>query len=677
MAESVVLNDGETSEFALTDEANGIVLRAHSYTPPRPVPVYASSVDTEGQLLVGEPSFENRVISAEVEVFGASSEAVLAELQAVVALIGREGGTWTYTTPDGAVAIYDLVTWDGYEPTLDITWTVAGRAMVSIAFAAKPFGRGTPTTLSDRTETTAPALIFTETAIDGDVPALARLVVDEDQGVDQGWMIWGVRSRYYSNAASAALLIQAEDLTTQGGSTKTAGATGASGSGSNVVRNTDLTTSFVSILSGQLSASSTYLSHVGTYRVFARVYCPTGNTGTVEVALEWAEGDFRRVTRNATVEYESAWEGSFRLLDLGLVSLTEVIQGTQRWEPRITARSTVVGDEIDVDYLMFVPVDEAAGEISASLYVPTPTAFVARDEFDQTAGALTGKTLPTGGTWTGAGDADDFQVSGGTITRTSISDNDGGTGAALLGRFVYPSTPSAMTSALVQARLSRSGGSINDAQALLLRRSSNTAFAYLRVDWIPATGQTLASPRWTSSGTFVTLGQFAVPFDLSTQSVLFRFVILADGRWATFAGLTEASLALLGNGQDAVFATGGALASGAPGIFDSAATSTAGTRTYDDFAAWVPNIDAACFASQSLEVRWDGVIREDSAGAIWTPVSSYEGDLARIPCSGPQGRTVETIVKFSRNPPGEGADSGIDDLSARYTVTPRWLTVPS
>ncbi len=49
-------------------------------------------------------------------------------------------------------------------------------------------------------------------------------------------------------------------------------------------------------------------------------------------------------------------------------------------------------------------------------------AFTARDEFDQTAGALTGKVAPVGGTWAGAGDADDFSEGGGRMTRLPFLD---------------------------------------------------------------------------------------------------------------------------------------------------------------------------------------------------------------------------------------------------------------
>jgi len=81
------------------------------------------------------------------------------------------------------------------------------------------------------------------------------------------------------------------------------------------------------------------------------------------------------------------------------------------------------------------------------------------------------------------------------------------------------------------------------------------------------------------------------------------------------------------------------------------------------------------FASQSLEVRHDAVLREDSTGSLWGPVSAYRGDLLTVPASGKESRTCEFLVKACRNNPYTGADTGIDDISARLYVTPRGLVV--
>lgn len=663
MAESVVLKAGTATALTLTSEAAGFTVVEHAYPAPNPRPVFASSADTEGSRFLST-EYENREITLTVE---ALTEAALVSLTATVAHIGREGGTLTYTTPGNKAVIFDLLTWQSYEPALDIQWSVGSRSRVALRFAAKPFGRGTEVSLTDHAETTAPAVVFTEASISGDVPALGRLVIDEDQAADQAWVIWGQRSRRYSADASAALLIKAEDMTTQGGSTKTTGATGAYGT--NVVRNTDLSPTYASVISGQLSASSTYLSHIGTYRVFARVYCPTGNTGTVNLALEWAEGDFRRATRNTAQEFETAWEGSWRLFDLGVVSLREVVRGTQRWEPRIIAKSTVVGDEIDVDWLMFVPVDEGSGTASSVTQFTALTGYSARDGFAQSAGALTGKTLPVGGTWTGAGDADDFAVTGsGTVQRTAVSDSGPDVRS---GRLVTASGTTALTTSAAQVDVT-TDWDWQQSGVLLRYVDSNNFLAA-----VTSRTDDSFSIQISITGSVSTIAYVDLPTTLPHSDRIFAQVSAGGVVTATRAPIGGAATHTL-TAHHAALATGGTLAAGAVGIVDWRALATpAATRTFDNFTAWVPSLDAAVFASQSLEVRHDGAFREDSAGAIWTTVSSYEGDNLLVPPSGPEGRTVQVIVKPSRNVPGQGADSATDDVSAQLHVTPRYLVVPS
>ena len=78
-------------------------------------------------------------------------------------------------------------------------------------------------------------------------------------------------------------------------------------------------------------------------------------------------------------------------------------------------------------------------------------AFLARDEFDQSAGNLTGKTLPVGGTWEGAGDADDFDIytASNYARRTAVSDPNTGDVEAE-GRLCTASAPT-LANVLVQA----------------------------------------------------------------------------------------------------------------------------------------------------------------------------------------------------------------------------------
>ena len=82
------------------------------------------------------------------------------------------------------------------------------------------------------------------------------------------------------------------------------------------------------------------------------------------------------------------------------------------------------------------------------------------------------------------------------------------------------------------------------------------------------------------------------------------------------------------------------------------------------------------FANQSLVLRHDRAIREDSTGTYWQPVSRFDGDYLRVPPAGNEGRSARMIVKALRTDPATSADPAIDDVSARLTYVPRVRQVP-
>jgi hypothetical protein len=103
----------------------------------------------------------------------------------------------------------------------------------------------------------------------------------------------------------------------------------------------------------------------------------------------------------------------------------------------------------------------------------------------------------------------------------------------------------------------------------------------------------------------------------------------------------------------------------------------ADARTYDNFAAWVPDLDAVLFANQSAELRHDGIVREDSTGAAYGPMSSVIGDLPRLPPSGTEGRPVEILLVPSRGDFDQLPDSGgTDALDVTINARPTWLFRP-
>lgn len=227
----------------------------------------------------------------------------------------------------------------------------------------------------------------------------------------------------------------------------------------------------------------------------------------------------------------------------------------------------------------------------------SPSAFLVRDEFEQTAGALTGKTLPSGQTWGSAlGDTDDFQVSGsGLLTRNTTGDTPSfGIGG---GRAVAAGTTS-YAAVGVQVDFMRDNVSAAGqmGQGLMLRWVDANNYLAVFIDtkaalqlWVYKYVAGVATPLVPG-----------VTFAENSANTWRTLRVLADpsGRlhiW-TFVKVGSYAPTPLRHLQDPVLATGGALASGKVGILDSHDSTGATTRTYNDFFAFAHVPDAALFA---------------------------------------------------------------------------------
>jgi hypothetical protein len=330
---------------------------------PQPDVLYASSVDTEGEN-PASVRFRNRTITLSVDVFG---RAALSALEFKLAKLIREKGTLLHTLPAGEEIVFDVLAVDTFEFPHDIKWDVSELATVTISLTCKPLWRQAEIVLSDHSETTSPWLVFTETDIPGSWYSDARLEIDNDQATAQGWAIWGIRSRHYDSAASAALTFQAESVTITSGSA-TAGPAGASGT---TVLNAGLPTGTWDSTLILGTGSTPRTSHVGGYRVFTRVQVPNTNAGTVSVRFEWGTS---ATNTNPAVAIDPSYEASWRILDLGTINIPEPLTGTGGWDGTIQATSTSAGDDIYFDWIMLVPVDESWGEVLTTTAAGAPIA---------------------------------------------------------------------------------------------------------------------------------------------------------------------------------------------------------------------------------------------------------------------------------------------------------------
>lgn len=349
--------DPAGTELVLHDPVNGWRLTEFDAPAPDLDSQWASSADTEGERRAGW-RYTNRTITATVKITKSSDallEAAENLLEAAIGRLQRDGGELELGYPSG-----ETITFDVLEANLRRVYTpshlAARMAEYELTFACLPLGRGTAVTLSDHVETTLPCLTWQETAITGTAPALGRLLVDNDVATAQQTLRLGMRSKYASTAATAALFYQAESFTADAAATAV-GTAGASGGGSNVRKNTALTTSMVRQFRSPAANEASPFTHIGDYRVFVRVLCPATNTGIVQVRLRWQGAGQVTLTTNASVTYESAWEGGWRLLDLGMVSLPEVLRGSQVWVGMVDATSSAAGDDIEFDAVFLFPAE--------------------------------------------------------------------------------------------------------------------------------------------------------------------------------------------------------------------------------------------------------------------------------------------------------------------------------
>ena len=586
--------------------------------------------------------------------------AIVADLEKKIDRINREGGTLKRVVPDGSPIVFDLLaaTW---RPTSDRRFIFAKRTEAEVTFTAKTFGRGATEIVGpDNDESTLPCVRFTTAGVQGNVPALGRLIVTERQAVDQFRLLWGLRSRYYDAAATAALFYEAEGRTVLIGA---AGALAGASGGQAAVHGLIASTGFQAVLSTQASGGGAHLTHTGTYRVMARVQA-TGN-GSLELTADYAEGDrIQRVPTGKTFVPTSP--GQYELADLGCVRLTRGL-----WEGRILARRTSPGVSVSlsVDCLFLIPVAEGAGQVYGRPALSPPSVLTLLDTADAGgAVAVTGNgPYGIGSVYAGGGDADDFAYTATGLIQRAFTSDSGGFQA---GRYVW--SPTSLTMTAVQVDFLASAANVSALRQGVVARAAN------------ATNAVIAYYRWPVS-TFGTLnlehasGGASTVYSVNAPALLagtwYTLTLYVDtvGRFAVYLNAQGAQLGdPLLTGVDAALATGETRAAGFTGLFDGNSSASPVTRQYDNVRSWAPPLDAALFASRQLEVRSSDVRRQDAAGTTWG-APGKDGDYLLIPPAGPDNRTCEIIVKASRANPGDG---GIDDIRAALAYTPRHLVVP-
>lgn len=320
----------------------------------------------------------NRVVTIPLRLTerdGITFDTIRERIQAKVALFHREGRGWLgRTTSSGGTVFADVTNatlrlgggWGQARGTYDEN--------AELVLECLPEWYGDEVDLGLHSETTNPEVLFTETDTSGNYPGRLRIAVTNDSASDQLGLIWALRHRNYSDSDLAQLVYAAEDFELLGGATLE---TRAGSAGTSVVRSPTLTADWAAFLFTRMGgdlfpATDLYpsatlypesldtLEHVGTYRVFARVYTASAD---VQLRFVWDVGDLIYPSENsaATVVVTSGYS----LVDLGEIRLGKVPLGDHRWMGRVEAKRAAASGNVDVDRVWFVPVDDGMGILRA------------------------------------------------------------------------------------------------------------------------------------------------------------------------------------------------------------------------------------------------------------------------------------------------------------------------
>lgn len=679
--------DASNTPLALENPDGGIKVIEQDYGDPDRNLITAGSVDTIGDPAVWRKT-GNRKVTIKVRCYGSETimRARIAELTRKVGKLQQPTpgdpsitGTLKRTLNNGDVVLFDVL--DAMvEVPADWQFLHVNNVECTLSLTCKPLGRGpTEETAVSFSETSLPEAVFTVTDVKGDVPALGRLVIEDDSGNDQWFVHWGCQppNTYPGTATAnttAALGYQAETMTALNGATATA-LSGASGG--TALKLADVGSSYQAIVGTDLSGTA--LTHVGNYRVWARLMAGAGSgtahAGTVDVRLEWRPSAAGKYAANEATTILPEQGGQIVYRDLGMIRVPKVTSGVQQWDGRIVARSTTTTDDVWVDRVFLVPVDAGYGE--GRMVAPsgeTPAEILCSDRFEGTAGALAGRALPLGGTWAGSGDTTDFTVatvypSGDYAEREAASDT--------APRVEYVSGVTLASVGVSGEVAAGVDGANSDTYTGLLTRYVDTSnYVTARILWDDSSAPVFQVAQVVSGGTTVLASQ-ASPLGVAADRFDIEFLVQTNGAFiATFTSVAFSGAVTL-TGASADLATGGAIDDGSVGLYDyNSGTTTGIERTITNFRAWEPEYDAAIFASRQAQISDRSAIHQDASGSAIAPIADYQGTYLRVPAEGMEGGTARFFVRPCRNLPDTMSDPGIDDISGTVYYTPLYWAIP-
>lgn len=326
----------------------------------------------EQQYGEGAVSFRvpNRVITIPL-LIGAEGTSTVAEeeearrkLNGKVALLQRQGGVLLRQRPGHEPLYADIMNATLTLP--DVYGETGGvEPNTVLKLEVLPDFYGEEITLDAIEQTGQVVAVLQESAaqavIKGDYPARTRIVLSEKAKHDQKGALWGLRSTFFDAAASAALFFDAKDMTPINGASVVVSGGTFSGEGMELAE--PEAGIWHPFMTTDLAAGPTQLSHIGSYRIVARVWAEATDQ---QMRLAWSTDDATVSTLNAQQSVVGGEE--FSIIDLGEIRLQTPPVGEHWWRGVFQVNGS--GTPVIVDRVWLQPVDDGAGKLRATA-IPT------------------------------------------------------------------------------------------------------------------------------------------------------------------------------------------------------------------------------------------------------------------------------------------------------------------
>lgn len=383
-----------------------------SFPPPELRVSRSSSMITDGEY-ISASSFSNRFCSISLELNAATPDAIATATHNLILELMRPRNVLIWK-PDGATSPVYFHTYQASPRTIEDILRMKKR--ITIEIEASPFSYGARTSFgtftidNDPAGTTNPTYFdLSASAVPGDYKTPLFLKFPSSMAAG-GRRTTAVAVRAGGEPSGAPLTLQAESLTLAANTAVQANSSAWSGAGSNRVRASSLSTSFVvRATSSALYPATPSVDVRGTYRVWLRGAQTVGSDGT-RGRLEWS-GDGVNWIQGREEIFPANNSTVTRWWDLGLVQFpigrmfhTDGLSGADLPVTGLYFRLALARDSggtgnFDFDVFKFMPADQStlyaewpsqAGSTDFILDSMTPAAYGRDSSGNQMSGEIVG-----------------------------------------------------------------------------------------------------------------------------------------------------------------------------------------------------------------------------------------------------------------------------------------------